>query len=64
LGILLTINRKLLDCTLAYFLDERPLLSLDDGQAALPSHEKLWQLSSMEDWKQLWDQSKGKTAQS
>jgi hypothetical protein len=47
------------DCTLAYYLDERPLLSLDDGQAALPAHEKLWQSSTMEDWKQLWNQSSG-----
>jgi hypothetical protein len=47
------------DCTLAYYIDERPLLSLDDGQAALPAHEKLWQSNSMEDWKQLWDQTSG-----
>ncbi|KAJ5160007.1 uncharacterized protein N7482_007011 [Penicillium canariense] len=47
----------LLDCTLAYYFDERPILSLDDGQAALPAHEELWQSTSMEGWKQLWDQS-------
>jgi len=50
---------KLLDCTLAYYFEDRPLLSLDDGQAALPAHEKLWQTSSAEDWKQLWDNTAG-----
>ncbi|KAJ6119703.1 hypothetical protein N7523_003983 [Penicillium sp. IBT 18751x] len=48
---------KLLDCTLAYSFEDRPLLSLDDGQAALPAHEKLWQTGSAEEWKQLWDNS-------
>ncbi|KGO50768.1 Transcription factor, fungi [Penicillium expansum] len=43
----------LVDCTLAYYFDDRPLLSLDDGQAALPAHEKLWQASSAETWKPL-----------
>ncbi|KAJ5677993.1 uncharacterized protein N7477_003626 [Penicillium maclennaniae] len=47
----------LLDCTLAYSFEDRPLLSLDDGQAALPAHEKLWQTGSAEEWKQLWDNS-------
>lgn len=50
---------KLLDCTLAYSFENRPLLSLDDGQAALPAHEKLWQTDSAEEWKQLWDNSSG-----
>ncbi|KAI2732468.1 transcriptional regulator family: Fungal Specific TF [Penicillium roqueforti] len=47
----------LVDCTLAYYFDDRPLLSLDDGQAALPAHEKLWQASSAATWKPLWAQS-------
>ncbi|OQE10169.1 hypothetical protein PENVUL_c004G09538 [Penicillium vulpinum] len=47
----------LLDCTLAYYFDDRPLLSLDDGQAALPAHEKLWQARSAEKWKPLWAKS-------
>ena len=50
---------KLLDCTLAYSFEDRPLLSLDDGQAALPAHERLWQTGSAEEWKQLWDKSSG-----
>ncbi|KAJ5832213.1 hypothetical protein N7474_000524 [Penicillium riverlandense] len=49
----------LLDCTLAYYFDDRPLLSLDDGQAALPAHEKLWQADSPESWRHLWDKSSG-----
>ncbi|KAJ5456687.1 hypothetical protein N7530_011961 [Penicillium desertorum] len=47
----------LVDCTLAYYFDNRPLLSLDDVQAALPAHEKLWQASSAETWKPLWAKS-------
>jgi hypothetical protein len=47
------------DCTLAYYFDNRPLLSLDDAQAALPAHEKLWQASSAETWKPLWAKSFG-----
>ncbi|CAI7597272.1 unnamed protein product [Penicillium pancosmium] len=50
---------KLLDSTLAYSFEERPLLSLDDGQAALPAHEKLWEANSAEAWKQQWDNSIG-----
>ncbi|KAJ5587354.1 uncharacterized protein N7459_003119 [Penicillium hispanicum] len=49
----------LLDCTIAYSLDERPLLRLDDGQAALPAHELLWQTSSAQAWKQQWEKSSG-----
>ncbi|KAJ6055171.1 hypothetical protein N7444_004269 [Penicillium canescens] len=45
----------LVDCTLAYYFDDRPHLSLDDGQAALPAREKLWQATSAETWKQLWE---------
>ncbi|KAJ5654012.1 hypothetical protein N7490_001015 [Penicillium lividum] len=45
----------LLDCTIAYYFDDRPLLSLDDGQAPLPAHEKLWHANSAEMWKQLWE---------
>ncbi|KAJ5783004.1 hypothetical protein N7457_004778 [Penicillium paradoxum] len=47
----------LVDCTLAYYSDDRPLLSLDDGQAALPAHETLWQAHSAETWKSLWEKS-------
>ncbi|KAF7588208.1 hypothetical protein BBP40_005991 [Aspergillus hancockii] len=43
----------LLDCMLAYHFESRPLLSLDDGQAPLPSDESLWQASSVDDWRQL-----------
>ncbi|KAJ5747451.1 uncharacterized protein N7511_009147 [Penicillium nucicola] len=50
---------ELVDCTLAYYLDDRPLLSLDDGQATLPAQEKIWQAISAETWKQLWEQSTG-----
>ncbi|KAJ5697636.1 hypothetical protein N7488_011320 [Penicillium malachiteum] len=45
----------LLDCTIAYYFEDRPLLSLDDGQAPLPAHEKLWHANSAEAWKQLWE---------
>ncbi|CAG8124194.1 unnamed protein product [Penicillium salamii] len=45
----------LLDCTLAYYFDNKPLLSLDDGQASLPAHEKLWQAASAGSWKKLWE---------
>lgn len=50
---------KLLDSTLAYSFEERPLLSLDDGQAALPAHERLWEATSAEAWKQQWENSIG-----
>ncbi|CAI7567622.1 unnamed protein product [Penicillium manginii] len=49
----------LLDSTIAYAFEERPLLSLDDGQATLPTHEKLWQANSAETWKQQWDNLPG-----
>ncbi|GKZ87480.1 hypothetical protein AnigIFM59636_003905 [Aspergillus niger] len=41
----------LLDCTIAYQFDRRPLLSLDESQATLPSHEALWTAKSLEAWK-------------
>ena len=44
---------------MAYAFDERPLLSLDSGQALLPAREKLWQAQSAEVWKQLWDDFSG-----
>ncbi|KAJ5101781.1 hypothetical protein NUU61_004003 [Penicillium alfredii] len=47
----------LLDCTIAYYFDDRPTLSLDDGQAPLPTHESLWQANTAESWKQLWENS-------
>ncbi|KAJ5340759.1 hypothetical protein N7541_009883 [Penicillium brevicompactum] len=51
----------LLDCTLAYYFEYKSSLSLDDGKASLPAHEKLWQATSAGDWKQLWEQSPGTT---
>ncbi|PLB47304.1 C2H2 type zinc finger domain protein [Aspergillus steynii IBT 23096] len=50
----------LLDCTLTYHFDARPLLSLDDGLAPLPSHENLWQAKSAGAWKQLHDKALGR----
>ncbi|PYH55915.1 putative C2H2 transcription factor [Aspergillus niger CBS 101883] len=43
----------LLDCTIAYHFDRRPLLSLDESQATLPSHEALWTAKSLEAWKDV-----------
>jgi hypothetical protein len=43
----------LVDCTLAYTFDVRVLLSLNDAQATLPSHESLWTAGSEEDWRRL-----------
>lgn len=48
-----------MDCTLAYYFDRKPLLSLDDGKASLPADEKLWQASSAEQWKEVWRKSSG-----
>lgn len=48
---------KFLDSTLAVYFDERPFFSLDDGQVALPSHERLWQANTAEAWKQQWETS-------
>ncbi|KAE8146822.1 C2H2 type zinc finger domain protein [Aspergillus avenaceus] len=45
----------LLDCMLAYHFENRPLLSLDDGQAPMPSDERLWQASSADSWRQFYD---------
>lgn len=49
-----------MDCTLAYHFDSRPLLCLDDGQAALPCHENIWKAKFVEAWRQLFDKSSGK----
>ncbi|OJJ68188.1 hypothetical protein ASPBRDRAFT_47129 [Aspergillus brasiliensis CBS 101740] len=43
----------LLDCTIAYHFDKRPFLSLDESQAALPSHEALWEAGSPEAWEEV-----------
>ncbi|XRM42073.1 hypothetical protein ABZX51_005309 [Aspergillus tubingensis] len=43
----------LLDCTIAYHFDKRPLLSLDESQATLPSHEALWEAESPEAWEEV-----------
>jgi hypothetical protein len=40
---------------LAYHFEHRPLLSLEDGQASLPSDESLWQASSVDAWGRLSD---------
>lgn len=42
---------------MAYYSEDRSLLSLDDGQAPLPAHEKWWSANSAEAWKQLWQKS-------
>ncbi|RAL00895.1 putative C2H2 transcription factor [Aspergillus ibericus CBS 121593] len=49
----------LLDCTIAYHFDKRPLLSLDDGQAKLPSHEILWKAQSSGAWQELRERVSG-----
>ncbi|PWY95869.1 C2H2 transcription factor, partial [Aspergillus sclerotioniger CBS 115572] len=49
----------LLDCTIAYHFDKRPLLSLDDGQAKLPSHEIVWEAKSPEAWKEYRERVSG-----
>ncbi|KAB8258937.1 fungal-specific transcription factor domain-containing protein [Aspergillus pseudonomiae] len=49
----------LLDCMLAYHFESRLLLSLDDGQAPLPSDENLWRASSVDAWKRLYDKTTG-----
>lgn len=46
----------LVDSTLAYTaINFRPLFSLQDAQAPLPSHESLWDAMSEEDWKGQYD---------
>ncbi|OGM43475.1 C2H2 type zinc finger domain protein [Aspergillus bombycis] len=50
----------LLDCMLAYHFESRLLLSLDDGQAPLPSDENLWRASSADAWKRLYDKTTGR----
>ncbi|KAE8407997.1 hypothetical protein BDV37DRAFT_268752 [Aspergillus pseudonomiae] len=53
------IRIELLDCMLAYHFESRLLLSLDDGQAPLPSDENLWRASSVDAWKRLYDKTTG-----
>lgn len=55
----LTVIWQILDCSLAYYFDDRPLLSLDDGQAPLPAHSDLWQAGDAQAWKKLWNRSSG-----
>lgn len=50
----------LLDCSLAYYFDNRPLLSSDDGQCPLPSHENLWNAQSAEAWRDVLERTSGK----
>ncbi|KAH2399113.1 hypothetical protein KXW22_003748 [Aspergillus fumigatus] len=49
----------LLDCSLAYYFDNRPLLSSDDGQCPLPSHENLWNAQSAEAWRDVLERTSG-----
>jgi hypothetical protein len=45
----------LVDSTLAYTATNfRPLFSLQDAQAPLPSHESIWDAASEDDWKALY----------
>ncbi|KAE8372645.1 C2H2 type zinc finger domain protein [Aspergillus bertholletiae] len=50
----------LLDCMLAYHSERQLLLSLDDGQAPLPSDESLWRASSTDVWRRLYDNTTGR----
>ena len=43
----------MLDCTLAYQMDQKPFLALDDLHAALPCNEPLWAAPNEESWAQL-----------
>ncbi|PYH44603.1 putative C2H2 transcription factor [Aspergillus saccharolyticus JOP 1030-1] len=51
----------LVDCTVAYHFDKQPFFSLEDGQAALPSHERLWQAESADIWQGLLDRNPGQS---
>ncbi|KAB8241519.1 hypothetical protein BDV35DRAFT_384851 [Aspergillus flavus] len=54
------IHTELLDCMLAYHFESRLLLSLDDGQAPLPSGESLWRASSADAWARLYEKTTGR----
>jgi hypothetical protein len=43
----------LIDCTLAYLSDSRPLCTLDDARAPLPCSEALWDAESAGAWSKL-----------
>jgi hypothetical protein len=43
----------LIDCTLAYLADSRPLCTLDDARAPLPCSEALWDAESAGAWSKL-----------
>ncbi|KAL1635025.1 hypothetical protein SLS58_010420 [Diplodia intermedia] len=43
----------MLDCTLAYQMDQKPFLALEDLHAALPCNEPLWAAPNEESWAQL-----------
>ncbi|KAJ5152345.1 hypothetical protein N7492_010640 [Penicillium capsulatum] len=47
----------LLDCMLAYYFDDKPLLSLNDGHAPLPASDGIWDTDSADSWMQLWQKS-------
>ncbi|RAL13974.1 putative C2H2 transcription factor [Aspergillus homomorphus CBS 101889] len=49
----------LMDCTVAYHFDKQPSFSLEDGQAVLPSHERLWQAESAHVWQGLFERNPG-----
>ncbi|KAF9634814.1 putative c2h2 transcription protein [Lasiodiplodia theobromae] len=43
----------LLDCTMAYQMDQKPFLTLDDLHSALPCNEHLWAAQNEENWAHL-----------
>ena len=43
----------LIDCTLGYLSDSRPLCTLDDARAPLPCSEALWDAECAETWSKL-----------
>ncbi|PYI15567.1 hypothetical protein BO99DRAFT_392290 [Aspergillus violaceofuscus CBS 115571] len=49
----------LVDCTIAYHFDRQPSFSLEDAQAALPAHERLWQAESAHAWQGTFEQNPG-----
>lgn len=45
--------QQLLDCTMAYQMDQKPFLTLDDLHSALPCNEYLWAAQNEENWAHL-----------
>lgn len=44
---------QFLDTTMAYQMDQKPFLSMDDMHAALPCKEQLWAAQNEEEWANL-----------